>query len=135
MKFLAIKITAPYYHLKERPSLAIGLSSSIAVAIMILSLTPIAELPDVPGTDKTHHIIAYAFLALPTAIALPKRFLIFSMIYIFLGGAIELIQPYVNRYGEWLDFAANISGVLLGTLIGQAITKVASKKPAPQTTP
>ncbi len=25
----------------------------------------------------------------------------------------ELIQPYVNRYGEWLDFAANAGGTAL----------------------
>jgi hypothetical protein len=25
---------------------------------------------------------------------------------------IEIIQPYVNRYGEWLDFLANTIGVI-----------------------
>ena len=29
-------------------------------AIASLSLWPVAHLPEVPGTDKTHHIIAYA---------------------------------------------------------------------------
>ena len=38
-----------------------------------------------------------------------------------LGAGIELIQPFVNRYGEWEDMAANTCGVLLGTLGGLAI--------------
>lgn len=135
MTFLINKIALLHQQLKTRPSLALGLSASIAVAIIILSLTPMDELPAFPGTDKTHHIIAYAFLALPTALAIPHRIIIFAMIYIFLGGAIELIQPYINRYGEWLDFAANITGVMLGTFISLALTKVVSKTPAPESTP
>jgi hypothetical protein len=47
---------------------------------------PIAELPDVPGNDKTHHIIAYAALAIPTAFVYPKRLLMMAVIYIILGG-------------------------------------------------
>ena len=34
------------------------------------------------------------------------------------GGAIELIQPYVNRQGEWADFWADTTGALLGVGIG-----------------
>ena len=71
-----------------------------------------------PGSDKTHHLIAYSALALPTAFAIPRKWLYLGMLYIALGGAIELIQPYVNRYGEWLDFAANSAGVLIGTSLG-----------------
>jgi len=31
---------------------------------------------------------------------------------------IELIQPFVNRYGEWLDLLANIAGLILGMSVG-----------------
>lgn len=31
---------------------------------------------------------------------------------------IELIQPYVNRYGEWQDMHANTGGIAIGLLIG-----------------
>ena len=34
------------------------------LAIGYLSLTPLAELPEVPGSDKFHHLIAYSMLAL-----------------------------------------------------------------------
>jgi len=45
------------------------------------------------------------------------------LLYICLGGVIELIQPYVNRYGEWLDFIANTAGVLIGSGFGLLVDK------------
>ena len=48
-----------------RPKIAYVLTAIIAVAIMILSLTPLEQLPDAPGSDKWHHFIAYGALALP----------------------------------------------------------------------
>lgn len=89
----------------------------------MLSLSPLAELPAVPGSDKTHHLIAYGALALPTAFAIPRKWLFLGVLYITLGGVIELIQPYVNRYGEWLDFAANSAGVLIGTSLGIGLSR------------
>ncbi len=44
-------------------------------------------------------------------------------LYITYGGVIELIQPYVNRYGEMLDFGVNTLGVVIGSIIGIAINK------------
>ena len=44
-----------------------------------------------------------------------------GFIYLFVynfGGVIEMIQPYVNRYGEWLDFFANTIGVIFGFFVG-----------------
>lgn len=84
---------------------------------------PLQQLPAMPGSDKTHHIIAYAVLAMPTAIAMPRKLWMIAGLYLLLGGLIELIQPYVNRYGEWLDFFANASGVCLGTLLGVLINR------------
>ncbi|MFA5700695.1 MAG: hypothetical protein WC913_05405 [Desulfuromonas sp.] len=31
---------------------------------------------------------------------------------------IELIQPYVNRYGEWQGMFANTGGIVVGLLAG-----------------
>ena len=86
--------------------------------ITLLSLWPLANLPDVPGTDKTHHLIAYAALAFPAALRKPQHWILYVLLFIIWGGAIELIQPYVNRYGEWLDLLANSTGVALGVLLG-----------------
>jgi VanZ family protein len=85
----------------------------LLIVITILSLSPLPKLPDVPGTDKTHHLIAYFFLALPSAVAKPKNYLFLGLCFIAYGGLIEILQPYVNRHGEWLDFLANMTGVIL----------------------
>jgi VanZ family protein len=121
---MVTKIWMPLRQLKVHPFLANWVSGLIAISIIWLSLTPLAELPSVPGSDKTHHIIAYAALAIPTAFAYPKRLLVMAILYILLGGLIELIQPYVNRYGEWLDFMSNLSGVVLGSFIGLLLDKL-----------
>ena len=84
------------------------------LAITLLSLTPLPELPLIPGSDKAHHLIAYGLLAFPVALRQPRYWLYISLSFIIWSGAIELIQPYVNRYGEWLDLVANSLGVLLG---------------------
>ena len=115
---MVINLWFPIYYLRRNPGQANWLSGAIALAIIGLSLSPLAQLPDVPGSDKTHHVIAYAVLAIPTAIAMPRKVWMIALLYICLGGVIELIQPYVNRYGEWLDFIANMTGVLIGLVFG-----------------
>tara|TARA_B100000614_G_scaffold167372_1_gene149100 strand:+ start:1210 stop:1563 length:354 start_codon:yes stop_codon:yes gene_type:complete len=82
--------------------------------ITILSLWPLPYLPPVPGTDKTHHLIAYAILMFPAAFRRPRNWQALALTFMAYGGAIELLQPYVNRYGEWLDFAANTFGICIG---------------------
>lgn len=93
----------------------------LLVSIATLSLWPAAYLPEVPGTDKTHHFIAYAALMLPTALRKPKYWLTLTLIFLAFSGVIELIQPYVNRYGEWLDMAANASGLVCGFILAKII--------------
>jgi len=95
----------------------------LLISIATLSLWPAAKLPDVPGTDKTHHFIAYAALMLPAALRQPKYLIVISLCFIGFSGLIELIQPYVNRYGEWLDLAANIIGILCGWLLAHFLLR------------
>jgi VanZ family protein len=83
-------------------------------AITIASLMPAEALPPVPGTDKTHHFIAYGLLMFPVAFVRPRHWLLIGCVFVLYSGAIELIQPYVNRYGEWLDMLANAGGTLCG---------------------
>lgn len=83
------------------------LASIILVIVTALSLFPLDKLPPVPGTDKTHHLIAYAVLMFPVALRKPEKWVLIGRAFIAYSGAIELIQPYVNRYDERLDLAAN----------------------------
>ena len=113
----------PLILIKDHPPLAYALSGMVAVGIIWLSLTPLDELPPVPGGDKTHHLIAYSALAFPTALAKPRLIVPLAMPYIAMGGVIEWIQPYVNRYGELLDFLANTAGVIIGSWAGWAFNR------------
>jgi VanZ family protein len=89
------------------------------VVITTLSLWPLESLPSVPGTDKTHHLIAYAVLMFPTALRKPDKWIMFGILFIAYSGAIELLQPYVNRYGEWMDMAANAAGLVCGLIVAE----------------
>ena len=90
----------------------------ILFVITFLSLLPMDELPKVAGSDKLHHLLAYAGLMFWVALRKPKYWLALLLFFVVWGGAIELIQPYVNRYAEWLDFFVNSVGLLLGVLMG-----------------
>ena len=107
-------------------------SALIAVLIGILSLTPMDVLPDVPGTDKVHHLIAYMVLAIPTSLAKVRSIKLLAPLYVTYGGVIEVIQPYVNRHGEMLDFGVNTLGVVIGSVVGIVINK---KMMQPRLTP
>ncbi|WP_430518009.1 VanZ family protein [Aliivibrio sp.] len=108
-----IKIIAKYW---------IFLSFVLLMVITVLSLLPLAELPvKVPGSDKMHHFIAYGALMFPITIGKPKHLWWIVLLLISYSGGIELLQPYVNRYGEWLDLAANSGGLLFGWITARFV--------------
>jgi hypothetical protein len=96
-------------------------TAALTLGVASASLWPVHALPPVPGSDKTHHFIAYALLILPVAIARPKRWVIASLFFLTFSGIIELIQPSVNRYGEWLDLLANGGGIVCGLIIANLV--------------
>ncbi|MCF6345014.1 MAG: hypothetical protein L3J00_00935 [Thiomicrorhabdus sp.] len=104
----------------------IWLTLFILFVISFLSLLPLGELPEVAGSDKLHHFVAYAGLFFFVALRKPKFWWVLMLVFIAWGGAIELIQPYMNRYAEWLDFLVNALGVLFGALVGFWCRKVFS---------
>jgi VanZ family protein len=93
----------------------------LLVVITLLSLTPLPSLPAVPGSDKIQHFIAYGALMFSIALRKPKYWLWIAFFLISWSGVIELLQPYVNRYGDWMDMAANSGGVVCGILLAQLI--------------
>ncbi|MBF0219919.1 MAG: VanZ family protein [Gammaproteobacteria bacterium] len=98
----------------------------LLATITTLSLLPLEQLPDAPGGDKLHHLVAYAALMLPVALRKPRGWLWLGLAFILWSGGIELIQPYVNRYGEWLDLLANAAGIFSGTLIAMLVNRFAA---------
>ena len=51
----------------------LSLSVLALLATTALSLSPLDGLPEAPGSDKTHHLIAYAAAAYPTALRKPNE--------------------------------------------------------------
>jgi len=100
----------------------------IILPITVLSLLPVDSLPLVPGTDKTHHFIAYGALAFPIALARPDKWLLIIIGFLGYSGVIELIQPFVNRYGEWFDLGANGLGLVVGILIASFARSIILKE-------
>ncbi|TYK66575.1 VanZ family protein [Colwellia echini] len=101
---------------------------ALMATIATLSLWPVASLPQVPGSDKTHHFIAYGALMFPAALARPKYWLWLVVVFACFSGVIELIQPYVNRWGEWLDMAANVSGLGCGIILAKIVEVFSLRK-------
>ncbi len=105
-----------------------NLSALLLLLITALSLYPLDNLPETPGSDKTHHFIAYATLAFPTALRKPKRWRTIILCFALYGGLIELIQPHANRYGEWMDFLANGCGLFIGAVLAYSTNKLERHK-------
>lgn len=102
----------------------LAITAVILCSITVLSLTPLAELPPAPGSDKLHHLIAYAALVTPLVLRKPKYWWFIVVFFLAYSGFIELVQPYVNRYGEWLDMAANSLGLFCGVLLAELLSFV-----------
>ena len=106
----------------------LNLSAFLLVLITALSLYPLDNIPEAPGSDKTHHFIVYAALAFPTALRKPKRWPIMILYFALYSGLIELIQPHANRHGEWMDFLANGCGLLIGVALAYSTNQLERHK-------
>ncbi len=94
---------------------------AIAIIIGALTLIPMSMEPSAPGSDKTHHFLAFAALVLPCAALYPKGLLKGALAAAAYGGLIELIQPYVGRSGEIADLVADVSGIGAGAALGLVV--------------
>jgi len=99
----------------------LAITAIILVSISILSLTPLQQLPPAPGSDKLHHLIAYAALTIPLVLKKPRYWGLIICAFLLYSGLIEIIQPYVNRYGEWADMLANSLGIFCGLLLAELL--------------
>jgi len=103
---------------------AMALSATIALAILVLSLLPGTGAPPDDGMlDKLAHALAYAALVLPLSTARPRIAPAAAAVAVFLGGAIELLQPHVGRSGEWEDALANAVGAVAGAILGPVLRR------------
>ena len=99
----------------------------IFVIITFLSLYPLKQQPSIPGTDKIHHLIAYSALTICIGLRKPSNYILLILFFSFYSGLIEIIQPYINRFGEIEDFLFNNLGILIGLTLGILINKIIFK--------
>ena len=99
----------------------------IFVIITFLSLYPLKQQPSIPGTDKIHHLIAYSALTICIGLRKPSNYILLILFFSFYSGLIEIIQPYMNRFGEIEDFLFNNLGILIGLTLGILINKIIIK--------
>ncbi len=107
--------------------------------LCLFVIVPKTPLNDVAFIDKWTHLVMYGgttsvmwweYLRHHRRLVFWKLFLFAFIGLIAMSGVIELMQAYctTNRSGEWLDFAANTTGVGLGTLIGLVMWRVRRAK-------
>ena len=109
------------------PSLVVG------AGIVYLSLFHAASLRlDVSNPDKFSHLFAYFVWSLcltadlwRSGASFPKRVLWAVVFPIIFGGVIELLQKYCfpPRAGEWADWYADFSGIVLGFVLMDMICR------------
>ena len=99
----------------------------ILILITFLSLYPLKEKPSIPGSDKIHHLIAYSALAIGVGLRRPSNYVLIIILFSLYSGLIEIIQPYINRFGEIEDFLFNNLGILIGLTLGILINKIIIK--------
>ena len=113
------------------------------LVIWILSLVPFfpeTPLDDVEFVDKWVHIIMYGFTCLVIWIEYTckhkqadyEKLIFWAWIApIIMSGVLELLQEYCtfgHRSGDWLDLAANATGVTLAAVLGAFFYLLRPKK-------
>lgn len=110
-------------------------STLCIIVIWILCIIPIPETPlsEVSMIDKWTHLVMYGGLcamiwtdrARLRLTSDRRGMVVYALLLpIVMGGVIELVQAYCTggtRSGEWLDWAADSLGVLIGQPIGMLL--------------
>ena len=135
---LKVSMRFPLYFIKTYP-----LSVCCIALIWILSLVPIfpeTPLDHVEFIDKWVHVTMYGLTCLILWLEYrrqhikpdyEKLFFWAWLAPILMSGLIELIQEYCtggHRGGDWLDLAANATGITLAALLGLLILRLLPKK-------
>jgi VanZ family protein len=107
-----------------QPRIALIVTVFLAIAIGIVTLTPSSQMPSAPGGDKLHHFLAFGLLALPMSFARPRAIWLIVLVAASYGALIEVIQPHIGRYGDLADAMANLTGAMMGSLIGVLLRRI-----------
>ena len=103
--------------------MAYPFATCIILVIWVICLMPIPETP-------LSHLTLFDNLRRHRELNKMRLFIGIFLAPLLMGGLIELAQATCtggNRSGDWLDFAANSIGVVLGNLIGMLLVRCFAK--------
>lgn len=106
-----------------------SLLTILAIWFLSFFTPPHTQLEDINNFDKVVHICMYGglssllwieYLIHHSTIQKNRLFIGCILLPILMSGCIEILQSYCteNRSGDWMDFAANCTGVFLASLAG-----------------
>lgn len=121
------------YYLKKYP-----ISLTVIAIVIYLSFfkPPTMEISKIPNMDKLVHLCMYGGVSGMLWIEFLRNHRKYDEVMwhawigavlcpILMGGAIELLQEYCTTYrgGDWFDFLANSTGVVLATLFAYFVLR------------
>jgi len=96
----------------------ITLTVIMGLAIIMTTLSPIADVLNVTTEDKVYHVLAFALFVMPMMWVSTKFWRYMIAASVILGAGIEVMQPYVNQVGDVMDLVADVMGAILGVITG-----------------
>lgn len=99
------------------------------LTVAIGSLTPGDSLPPIGSNDKLLHLLGHGGLAFIGGFAYSGRVWLLVPALAGFGALLEVLQQLVpNRTFDWLDMVANVSGVLLATVLVLVVRWVSARR-------
>lgn len=115
------------------------LTISCIIFTIVVCMMPISDPPlgDVPFMDKWTHLVLFGGIASASLFELTLNRKLYTslrwllpLLIALLGGLVELMQATLttNRSGEWLDFVADVAGVMLLSPLAYAVCRIISRR-------
>lgn len=106
----------------RRPRLWLAVWVALVLWVVVVSLATLPAAPDVPGQDKTMHVVTYLGLAVVTVQVFRRWRVMLAAagFLLLLGAGLEVAQGTLTtaRVMDARDLLANCLGVALGTGTG-----------------
>ncbi|MBN8445621.1 MAG: VanZ family protein [Gammaproteobacteria bacterium] len=92
------------------------------IVLFVCSFGFMKDVSGIPSTwmpnDKVMHHLIFLTLMLLWQASYPKKTVLGTLLLVIYGGAVEIAQAtFTNRMGDWWDWAADNSGIMLGLLL------------------